>query len=102
MPIDFVGREALERQTAEGVSRKLVGLQLQGRAIARHDYPVLHSGERVGVVTSGTFSPTLEQPIALASVRADLAKRGTELMVEIRGRQETAVVVKRPFYRRQG
>ena len=63
---------------------------------------MLHSGERVGVVTSGTFSPTLEQPIALASVRADLAKRGTELMVEIRGRQEPAVVVKRPFYRRQG
>ena len=102
MPIDFVGREALERQTAEGVSRKLVGLQLQGRAIARHDYPVLHNGEPVGVVTSGTFSPTLEHPVALASVRADLAKLGNELMVEIRGRQEPAVVVKRPFYRRQG
>jgi len=100
MPIDFIGREALERQTSEGVKRRLVGLQLQGRTIARHDYPVLHGGERVGVVTSGTFSPTLQQPIALASVPAGLAKVGTELAVEIRGRQEPATVVKRPFYRR--
>merc|ERR1739841_357111 len=68
MPIEFVGREVLEQQTSEGVKRRLVGLQLQGRTIARHDYPVLHDGERVGVVTSGTFSPTLQQPIALASV----------------------------------
>ena len=54
----------------------------------------------VGVVTSGTFSPTLQQPIALASVPVGLAKVGTELAVEIRGRQEPAMVVKRPFYRR--
>ncbi|MEB3176540.1 MAG: glycine cleavage system aminomethyltransferase GcvT [Synechococcus sp.] len=100
MPCDFVGREALERQTAAGVQRRLVGLELQGRAIARHDYPVLHHGERVGVITSGTFSPTLQKPVALASVPAHLAKTGTELAVEIRGRQEPAVVVKRPFYRR--
>ena len=63
---------------------------------------MLHNGEPVGVVTSGTFSPTLEHPVALAPVRADLAKLGNELMVEIRGRQARAVVVKRPFYRRQG
>ena len=100
MPIEFIGREVLEQQTSQGVKRRLVGLQLQGRAIARHDYPVLNDGERVGVITSGTFSPTLQQPIALASVPADLAKVGTKLAVEIRGRQEPATVVKRPFYRR--
>jgi aminomethyltransferase len=100
MPADFVGRAVLERQTAEGVQKRLVGLKLQGRAIARHGYPVLHGGAVVGEITSGSWSPTLAEPIALAYVPAELAKLGTELAVQIRGRQEPAVVVKRPFYRR--
>jgi aminomethyltransferase len=100
MPASFVGREVLERQSAEGVRRKLVGLKLQGRAIARHGYPVLHDGAVVGEVTSGSWSPTLAEPIALAYVPAELAKIGTELAVEIRGKAEPARVVKRPFYRR--
>ena len=100
MPADFIGREALERQSAEGVQRRLVGLKLQGRAIARHGYPVLHDGAVVGEVTSGTWSPTLGEAIALAYVPAELAKLGTELAVEIRGKAEPALVVKRPFYRR--
>ncbi|WP_216900702.1 glycine cleavage system aminomethyltransferase GcvT [Synechococcus sp. CCY 9618] len=100
MPADFIGRAALERQTAAGVSRKLVGLKLQGRAIARHGYPVLQDGQPVGVVTSGTWSPTLGEAVALAYVPAAAAKPGTELAVEIRGRAEPALVVKRPFYRR--
>ncbi len=100
MPADFIGRAALERQTAEGVSRRLVGLKLKGRAIARHGYPVLQDGRPVGTVTSGTWSPTLGEAVALAYVPAAAAKPGTELAVEIRGRAEPAVVVKRPFYRR--
>jgi aminomethyltransferase len=100
MPAAFIGREALERQSAEGVSRRLVGLKLQGRAIARHGYPVLRDGQVVGEVTSGTWSPTLGEAIALAYVPADAARVGTELAVEIRGKAEPAVVVKRPFYRR--
>jgi len=100
MPADFIGRGALERQTAAGVGRRLVGLKLQGRAIARHGYPVLQNGAVVGEVTSGTWSPTLGEAIALAYVPAGAAKLGTELAVEIRGRQEAAIVVKRPFYRR--
>ncbi len=100
MPKPFIGREVLERQSAAGVERRLVGLKLQGRAIARHGYPVLHNGEPVGEVTSGTWSPTLQEAIALASVPATAAKLGTELAVEIRGKAEPAVVVKRPFYRR--
>jgi aminomethyltransferase len=100
MPADFIGRAALERQTAEGVSRRLVGLKLRGRAIARHGYPVLQDGVAVGTVTSGTWSPTLGEAVALAYVPAAAAKPGTELAVEIRGRPEPAVVVKRPFYRR--
>jgi aminomethyltransferase len=100
MPKPFVGREVLERQSAEGVSRRLVGLKLQGRAIARHGYPVLHAGKAVGEVTSGTWSPTLGEAIALAYVPTEAARIGTELAVEIRGKAEPAVVVKRPFYRR--
>lgn len=100
MPADFIGRAALERQSAEGVRRRLVGLKLQGRAIARHGYPVLRDGQVVGEVTSGTWSPTLSEAIALAYVPAELAKLGTELAVEIRGKAEPARVAKRPFYRR--
>jgi aminomethyltransferase len=100
MPAAFIGRAALERQTAEGVGRRLVGLRLEGRAIARHGYPVLHDGAVVGEVTSGTWSPSLGQAIALAYVPAGLAKLGTALAVEVRGKAEPAVVVKRPFYRR--
>jgi aminomethyltransferase len=100
MPAAFIGRDVLERQTAAGVSRRLVGLKLQGRAIARHGYPVLRGGQVVGEVTSGTWSPTLAEAIALAYVPADAARPGTELTVEIRGRQEPALVVRRPFYRR--
>jgi aminomethyltransferase len=100
MPKPFIGRAVLERQTAEGVQRRLVGLRLQGRAIARHGYPVLQNGERVGEITSGTWSPTLGQAIALAYVPVEAAQLGTELAVEIRGKAEPAEVVKRPFYRR--
>jgi len=100
MPAAFIGRGALEAQTAAGVQKRLVGLKLQGRAIARHGYPVLLNGEPVGEITSGTWSPTLGEAIALAYVPAAAAKVGSELAVEIRGKAEPAVVVKRPFYRR--
>ena len=100
MPADFVGRQALEQAAEAGLSKRLVGLKLQGRAIARHDYPVLHDGEPVGIVTSGTWSPTLEEAIALAYVPPALAKPGTELSVEIRGKAQPATVVRRPFYKR--
>ncbi|MDI9406191.1 MAG: glycine cleavage system aminomethyltransferase GcvT [Chitinophagaceae bacterium] len=100
MPVDFIGRAALERQSDAGVERRLVGLELQGRAIARHGYPVLHNGAVVGAVTSGSWAPSLNKAIALAYVPTALARLGTELRVDIRGRSEPATVVRRPFYRR--
>jgi aminomethyltransferase len=100
MPKPFIGRPVLERQSAEGVKRRLVGLELQGRAIARHGYPVLHNGAVVGEVTSGSWAPSLGKAIALALVPSELARLGNALAVEIRGRSEPATVVKRPFYRR--
>ncbi|MFM8260303.1 MAG: glycine cleavage system aminomethyltransferase GcvT [Vulcanococcus sp.] len=105
MPKPFIGREVLEQQSADGVKRRLVGLRLQGRAIPRHGYPVLAAGAAagsaaIGVVSSGGWSPSLEAGIALAYVPVEAARLGSELAVEIRGRTEPAVVVKRPFYRR--
>lgn len=96
---DFIGRSVLEQQKANGTPRRLVALQMQGRHIARHDYPVLSDGQAVGVVTSGTLSPTLGKPIALAYVPTQLAKVGRELFVEIRGKAYPAIVVKKPFYK---
>ena len=98
---DFIGREVLTQQKAQGVSRKLVGLQTQGRNIARHGYSVLSSDKVVGEVTSGTLSPTLGYPIALAYVPTQLATLKQQLDVEIRSKAYPAVVVKRPFYRSQ-
>ncbi|MEG4034333.1 glycine cleavage system aminomethyltransferase GcvT [Microcoleus sp. S36b_A4] len=96
---DFIGREVLEQQKASGVSKRLVGLEMQGRHIARHGYPVIFEGETVGEVTSGTLSPTLNRAVALAVVPATLAKIGQQLEVEIRGKNYPASVVKKPFYR---
>jgi aminomethyltransferase len=96
---DFIGRDVLVRQKAAGVSRKLVGLNMQGRYIARHDYPVVIDGNQVGIVTSGTMSPTLGQAIALAYVPSEFAKLGQTVSVEIRGKLHPATVVKKPFYK---
>jgi aminomethyltransferase len=97
---EFIGRSRLEQQKQEGVKRRLVGLHMQGRNIARHGYLVLYEGRAVGEVTSGTQSPTLGQAIALAYVPTELAKLGQRVDVEIRGKQYPASVVKRPFYKR--
>ncbi|MEM7556334.1 MAG: glycine cleavage system aminomethyltransferase GcvT [Cyanobacteria bacterium P01_A01_bin.84] len=95
---DFIGRSILEQQKAEGIKHRLVCLQMQGRNIARHDYQVLSAGQVVGKVTSGTLSPTLAYPVALAYVPKELGKVGQNLEVEIRNKVYPAVVVKRPFY----
>lgn len=96
---DFIGRSVLSQQKATGVTRRLVGLKTSGRNIARHGYPVLSSGQVIGEVTSGTISPTLGYPIALAYVPSQLATVNQQLEVEIRGKTYSTVVVKRPFYR---
>lgn len=96
---DFIGRSVLEQQKAAGVKRRLVGLEMSGRYIARHGYPVIFKGEKVGEVTSGTLAPTVGKAIALAYVPQSLSKAGQALEVEIRGKTYPATVVKKPFYR---
>ena len=98
---DFIGRKVLERQKAEGIERKLVGLEMLGRHIARHDYPIISEGKQVGVITSGTLAPTVGKAIALGYVPKSLSKVGQELEVQVRGKTYGAKVVKKPFYKRK-
>lgn len=99
-PGDFVGREALAKAAADGPKRRLVGLRITGRGIARHGYPVLAGERRTGVVTSGTHSPTLGAPIAMAYVAPEDAEPGTILAVEVREQPVAAEVIPLPFYSR--
>jgi aminomethyltransferase len=98
-PGGFIGCEALKKQKAEGLKRRIVGLKCTGRGIARQGYAVRARGGKddVGVITSGTMSPCLKEAIALAYVPAALAKEGTELDVDVRGKPVEARVVKTPF-----
>jgi len=100
MPHDFIGRKALEKQAEEGTRKKLVGIKVQNKGIARKGYSVSYNNETVGIVTSGTWSPTLKEPIALAYVPSEIAKVNTQLEIEIRGKKHPAIIVKRPFYRK--
>ena len=74
--------------------------KVQGKGIARKGYPVLFNNKTVGIVTSGTWSPTLKEPIALAYVPSEIAKVNTQLEIEIRGKKHPAIIVKKPFYRK--
>ena len=97
---DFVGRDALARAAEAGPRKLLVGLVVRERGIARHGYAV-HAGSRAtGVVTSGTLSPTLGVPIAMAYVAPGDATLGTMLDVEIRDTRAASEVVPLPFYSR--
>lgn len=97
---DFIGVPALRHVAQAGPKQKLVGLELEGRRIARQGTPVTKDGQVVGAVTSGTFSPTLQKSIAMAFVDTDLAGEGTNLHADLRGEMNWAKIVKLPFYKR--
>jgi len=97
---DFIGAQALRSVANSGPKRKLAGLELEGRRIARQDAVVRRSGQPAGRVTSGTLSPTLQRSIALAYVNADATAEGTMLEVDLAGAPVAAKVVKLPFYKR--
>ena len=98
---DFVGRAALEQARAAGLRRTLVGIEMIDRGIARDEYYCCNeAGEAIGVVTSGSPSPTLGKNIALAYVPPAYSAVGTIIFVEIRGQKCKAQVVATPFYKR--
>jgi aminomethyltransferase len=97
----FIGADAVAAARAEGPAEKLVPFALSERGIPRQGNPLLHDGERVGEVTSGTRSPCLERGIGMGYVRAELAQPGTELEVDVRGKLRPARVESRPLYEKE-
>ena len=95
---NFINSENLKKQKQEGVKRKLVGLQIIDRGIARKDYPIVNiDGKEIGIVTSGTMSPTLKKAIAMGYVATEFSEIGTEIFVQVRNKQIKAKVVQMPF-----
>ena len=97
---DFPGRDALLRFQKEPLRRVRIGLEMSSQRVPRQGYPILSGGQPVGEVTSGTFSPTLKKPIAMGFVAPAVARPGSELQVDVRGRAEPARVIELPFYQR--
>jgi aminomethyltransferase len=97
---EFMGRAALASVQQSGPARKLVGLVMRANAIARHGYAVMVDGTDAGVVTSGTASPSLGEPIAMAYLPVEAAAVGREVEVVVRERPYLAEQVKLPFYKR--
>ena len=94
----FPGAEVIFREMAEGASRKRVGLQIDGRAPVREGAELVNeAGEKIGVVTSGGFGPTLEAPLAMGYVQAEYAAVGTALSALVRGKPRPVTVAKMPF-----
>jgi aminomethyltransferase len=98
---DFTGVEALRVIQEKGPARKLVGLELEGKRIARQGTPIRSGEQIVGEVTSGTLSPTLGKSIAMAYVDSNFTAEGTQLQADLKGTLNAAKVVKLPFYKRQ-
>ena len=95
---DFIGRDVLEKQKVEGLTRKLVGLRAEGRRFPRRGFTVLAGGEEAGTVTSGGFSPSLGCGIALAYVARPYARKSSDFSIDVRGEKIEADFVKGPFY----
>lgn len=99
---DFIGADALRRQKEQGIPRRLRGLEILDRGIARHGYSIFSSeGESAGIVTSGTKAPFLGKAIAMGYVSREHAAFGGEVQVEVRNRKLNAKIVKLPFYKRK-
>jgi aminomethyltransferase len=95
---EFIGREALEKVRAEGLRRRLVGIEMVDKAVARHGYPIKKDGHAVGIVTSGSYGPSVDKYIGIAYVETALAAVGTALDVEIRAQDKAAQIVRTPFH----
>lgn len=94
---DFINRPMIEKQKKEGTARKLIGFEMSDRGIPRQDYDLYSGDEKIGVVTSGTMSPTRKIGIGMGYVKTEYAKAGTDIQIDMRGRRLKAVVVKPPF-----
>lgn len=94
---EFIGKEALLK-AKKNVTRRLVCIEMAEKAIPRNGYPIFIDEELVGVITSGTMSPSLEKGIGIGFVNTPYTEAGTDLIIDIRGKKKPAVIVKPPFY----
>lgn len=98
---DFIGRQALSAQKAEGVRRRIAGFEMTEPGIARDGFEVFAGEEKIGYVTSGSPAPYLKKNIGLALLAAEFAKTGEEIKIDVRGKRLSARIVQTPFYKRQ-
>jgi aminomethyltransferase len=98
---DFIGAERLREQVERGTAERLVPFRFTGPGIPRAGCAVVAGGERAGIVTSGTLSPCLEVGIGMAYLRSDLAERGTEIDVDVRGKLRPARIEAKPLYEKE-
>ena len=98
---EFIGRSAILAARKDKTLPIRIRLELEGRRAAREDCEIIHNGEKVGVITSGTFAQTLNKSISMGYVKPELTKPGTELVIDIRGKSHAAKVVEIPFYQRR-
>ncbi len=98
---DFVGMPALHAAKATGTSQVLIGFRLLQKGIPRKDYAIQKDGDSIGIVTSGTYSPTLDMGIGLGYVSKDFSHIGTKILIDIRGKPASAEVMSIPFYTRK-
>jgi aminomethyltransferase len=97
---DFVNSDALKKQKEDGVTKRLIAFELSERGIPRHDYDIVDAdGNNIGIVTSGTMSPSLKKGIGMGYVTKEQSKRGNEIFIQIRKKQVPATIVKLPFYK---
>jgi len=97
---DFNNSEYFKKQKEEGVSKKLVAFEMEGKRVARHDYDIVDAdGNKIGIVTSGTMGPSVQKSIGMGYVPKELAKSGTEIYIQIRKNIIPAKIVKLPFYK---
>lgn len=99
---DFIGRNVLERQKNEGTQRKLVCFEMIDKSVPRENYDITVGNEKVGFISSGTFSPFFKKGIGMGFISPSLASVGTEIFISIRGKLYKAAIVERPFYKYRG
>jgi len=96
---DFIGSALIKQMKQNGPSKRLVAFEMKRKAIPRHDYDILLDDNVIGKVTSGTFSPTLQKGIGLGYVAAGNHNPDSEIKIDIRGKEESAKIIKPPFYK---
>ncbi|MDK2806171.1 MAG: aminomethyltransferase, partial [Thermoanaerobacterium sp.] len=97
---DFIGRDALFKQKQEGLKRKIVGFEMADNGIPRHGYDVYAQGEKIGYVTTGYLSPTLNKNIGMALISSQFATIGNEINIIIRNKHYKAFVTSKNFYKK--